>query len=169
MFEKIVSYEDKFPFLELRKKIWNIKAIFVYICQKIVSNKLFENLCLAIIIWNAITQTATPTASGNNDISSTEWFFIIFYTIEMFLKIFAMGFILNKDAYMRDLWNMMDILIVVTSWVPVFLTNSNINLSAFRTLRILRPLRTIKNIKALRSILVALISALPLLKDVMII
>ncbi len=87
----------------------------------------------------------------------------------MFLKIFAMGFILNKDAYMRDLWNMMDILIVVTSWVPVFLTNSNINLSAFRTLRILRPLRTIKNIKALRSILVALISALPLLKDVMII
>jgi hypothetical protein len=40
----------------------------------------------------------------------------------MFIKIFAMGFLFNKGAYLRDSMNLLDILIVVTSWIPIFAT-----------------------------------------------
>jgi len=95
-------------------------------------------------------------------------FFIVFYTVEMSLKILAMGFVFNKGAYLKDYWNIMDVLVVTTSWLPLILTDSSINLKPLRALRILRPLRTIKNIKALRKLLVALIYSLPLMKDVFI-
>jgi len=51
--------------------------------------------------------------------SGLELFFILFYTVEMLLKIFGLGFILNKGAYLRDYWNFMDIVIVITSWIPI--------------------------------------------------
>ena len=63
----------------------------------------------------------------------------------------------------------MDILIVLTSWIPILSGSNSVNFSAFRTLRILRPLRTIKNVQALRRIIMAIVKALPLLKDAMII
>ena len=76
----------------------------------------------------------------------------------MLLKIVGMGFIIGSKAYLKDYWNFMDIIIVLTSWIPVFLGGGGGGgLSAFRTLRILRPLRTIKNIKSLRRILIAII------------
>jgi cytochrome c oxidase subunit IV len=33
--------------------------------------------------------------------------FLGYYTIEAALKIFAMGFVFNKNSYLRDYWNIM--------------------------------------------------------------
>jgi heme/copper-type cytochrome/quinol oxidase subunit 3 len=87
----------------------------------------------------------------------------------MFIKIFAMGFIMNKKAYIRDLWNVIDFVIVITGYFPLFLGQSTVNLSSLRALRILRPLRTINKIKPLRDIVQALFSAFSLLRDSVII
>lgn len=40
--------------------------------------------------------------------------FTIIFIVEAVLKIMAMGFILHPYAYMRDYWNAMDIIIVIT-------------------------------------------------------
>ena len=40
--------------------------------------------------------------------------FTIIFIVEAALKIMAMGFILHPYAYMRDYWNAMDIIIVIT-------------------------------------------------------
>jgi len=98
-----------------------------------------------------------------------EWFFLIFYTVEMCLKILGLGLFMGPEAYLKDYMNFMDIVIVLTSWLPFFINSKGVNLSTFRTFRVLRPLRTIKNIKALRKILLSIILAIPILKDTFII
>lgn len=137
-------------------KLWYIRALVVYTCGRIIANKMFDNVVLVVIIWNSFLQTI-PEDNINSSTSGIEWFFIIFYTVEMLLKIFGMGFIRKKNAYLRDYWNFMDIVIVITSWIPILYNSGGVNLSTFRTLRILRPLKTIKNIKSLRRILMAII------------
>jgi len=103
-------------------------------------------------------------------LSTLEWFFLIFYTIEMFLKILGLGLFMGPEAYLKDYMNFMDIIIVLTSWLPFFISSSKgVDLSTFRTFRVLRPLKTIKNIKALRKILLSVILAIPILKDTFII
>ena len=91
-----------------------------------------------------------------------ESFFLIIYAIECGLKILGMGFIFNKGAYLRDSWNILDFVIVATSFVPLFMGGSSgVNLSALRSLRVLRPLRTVSTIKSLKKIIQTLFDALP--------
>lgn len=78
----------------------------------------------------------------------------------MALKIIGLGFLFNEGAYLRDAWNILDFVIVVTAYPAVIWNSSSgVDLSALRSLRVLRPLRTISSIKALRNILAALFSA----------
>jgi len=84
----------------------------------------------------------------------------------MGLKIFGMGFIINKNSYLRDSWNCLDFLIVVTAYIPYIIQGqSSVNLSSLRALRILRPLRTISSVKSLKVILLAFFASLPMLLD----
>jgi hypothetical protein len=88
-----------------------------------------------------------------------EDFFLIAYTIEMCLKILGLGLFLNKGSYLRDAWNILDGVIVVTSLLPLLLGGSSaVNLSVLRSLRVLRPLRTISSIRALKVLNKTLIS-----------
>ena len=87
----------------------------------------------------------------------------------MLLKIFAMGFVMDKKAYLKDIWNIIDFTIVLSGYLPLVIGMTVVNLSALRSLRILRPLRTINKIKPLRDIVQALFSAIGLLRDSIII
>ena len=49
--------------------------------------------------------------------------FLSIYTIEMLLKVIGMGFIIPKGAYLRDYWNILDFIIVVTSYYPLIISN----------------------------------------------
>ena len=54
--------------------------------------------------------------------------------------------------------------------VSIFLANNgNLKLNALRSFRVLRPLKTISSIEGLRLLVVALLSAIPLLRDTIII
>ena len=44
----------------------------------------------------------------------TEQYFLIIFTVEASLKILAMGLILHRGSYLRNMWNMMDFVVVVT-------------------------------------------------------
>lgn len=46
--------------------------------------------------------------------------FLILYTTEMVLKILGLGFIFGKNSYLKDSWNVLDFVIVVTSLMTVF-------------------------------------------------
>jgi hypothetical protein len=93
-----------------------------------------------------------PNSDTKTDVEQAiEDFFLIIYTIEMFLKMFALGVIFEKKSYLRDYWNLMDFGIIISAYLPyVFGTKNGVNLKGLRTLRVLRPLRTISSIKALK-------------------
>jgi hypothetical protein len=86
------------------------------------------------------------------------------FTLEAVLKIFAMGFIFHKKSYIRDGWNFLDFICVITGVLDLVATS--FNLKSLRTLRALRPLRSINAIPSMRKLVTALISSLPDLLNV---
>lgn len=102
-----------------------------------------------------------PTSDYKDPVTAIiENFFLWAYGSEALLKIVAMGLLFNKDAYLRDSWNILDFTIVLTSFISAFSGSGGSNLASLRALRILRPLRTISTIKALKNILNTLFSAM---------
>lgn len=93
-----------------------------------------------------------------------EKFFLAFYIFETTIKIFSYGFIWRKGSYLRDLWNILDFIIVVTSVLTLFF-DLGFSVNSLRAIRVLRPLRTITKIKALKMIVRTLFAAIPLVVD----
>ena len=83
----------------------------------------------------------------------------------MVFKVLAKGFILNKNSYMRDPWNILDITIIISGFLSLYLQGKGGNISVLRSFRVIRPLRTISNIQGLRIIVASLLNAMPLLRD----
>ncbi|MGH0140668.1 UNVERIFIED_CONTAM: hypothetical protein FKN15_037776 [Acipenser sinensis] len=52
---------------------------------------------------------------------TVEYAFLIVFTIETFLKIFAYGLVMHQNAYVRNGWNMLDFIIVVVGLFSVVL------------------------------------------------
>ena len=121
-------------------------------------------------------------------------YFIWIYTVEMLLKIFAMGLIFGEGAYLKDSWNKMDFVIVVSALYeeyekqrkanlpPQTTTNKegvkviveeeeteDSTLTVLRSFRILRPLKTIAKNKDLKVIMGAIFSSIPMLMNIIIV
>ena len=102
--------------------------------------------------------------------------FLILYSIEMFLKIFGYGFIMAEGSYLRDYWNILDFVIVISGYLTLLTEDEGntgdekaIDLTGLRVFRVMRPLKTISSIKGLKVLMQALLSAIPLLRDTIII
>ena len=87
---------------------------------------------------------------GNNLVSKTEIAFIIIFTIEALVKIIGMGFVLGKGSYLRNYWNWLDFIVVITSLLT-FLPQFD-NISGLRTFRLFRPLRNLTTVPSMRTL-----------------
>lgn len=137
------------------------------VCLKIIKHPLFETASIGVILANSLMLLFSDPTSASDDplLIQLEEIFLILYTIEMSLKIFAMGFVCVRKAYLRDPWNVLDFVIVTTAYLPYIFDGQSVNLKSLRFMRILRPLRTITSIRALKIIMLALLSAMPMLCD----
>lgn len=136
----------------------------------IISSPLFEAISIIIIISNWVVMALDNRTSSNTDNSLTffnltDYIFLILYSIEMILKILGLGFIFPKNSYLRDSWNILDFIIVISGYIPFIFTSSVVDLKVLRSFRVIRPLRTISGIEGLRVLVSALLSAIPLLRD----
>ena len=84
------------------------------------------------------------------------------FTVEALFKIIALGFLFNgQKSYLRDPWNFLDFIIVL-SGLTSFILDSNIGfIKVLRIMRILRPLRLITRVKGLKIVITSLFNALP--------
>ena len=96
------------------------------------------------------------------------------FTAEMALKIVAQGFVLNRGAYLRDVWNWLDFTVVVSGWVASVLarelsgdSNDLSAISALRAIRVLRPLRTINRVPGMKVLVRSLLGAIPAMASVL--
>uniref|UniRef100_A0A3Q0KBR4 Voltage-dependent calcium channel type A subunit alpha-1 n=1 Tax=Schistosoma mansoni TaxID=6183 RepID=A0A3Q0KBR4_SCHMA len=96
-------------------------------------------------------------------LEQTETYFLIIFCVEALLKIVALGFAFHRKAYLRNIWNIMDFIVVVTGLLAYILPN--LNQPAVRALRVLRPLKLVTGFESLQIVLKSIIRAMaPLLQ-----
>ncbi|XP_026470234.1 voltage-dependent calcium channel type A subunit alpha-1-like, partial [Ctenocephalides felis] len=80
-------------------------------------------------------------------LEKTEVYFLGIFFVEASLKILALGFVLHKGSYLRNIWNIMDFFVVVTGSMTIFFeSNVEVDLRMLRSFRVLRPLKLVSRI-----------------------
>jgi len=100
-----------------------------------------------------------PTQDRSQFFSVAENIFTILYSLEMIIKIMGLGFIFNEGAYLRESWNILDFIIVVSSYPAYFesadddSSGDGVSIKGLRAFRVLRPLKTISSVKGLKVLM----------------
>ncbi|KAG6604562.1 Voltage-gated Ion Channel (VIC) Superfamily [Phytophthora cinnamomi] len=152
-----------------------------YFDRFIVFAIIMNSIILAMSDFSVVDNKLNPARKGfafrdgvvvpatsllNTIVSRSEIPFTSIFTAECLLKILAMGFIRNEGAYLRDSWNVLDFVVVISSLVAILPAVPNV--SAIRTIRVLRPLRSLSMIPGMRTLISALLKALPALGNVVV-
>jgi len=104
---------------------------------------IFEFLVLMTVIAHNIIITMTFSQNfASNSIDDSYPYFLGFYTIEMFIKISALGYIFPLGSYMRDFWNTLDFSLIFSSHLS-YIVNSNQAVIILKYFRILVALKII--------------------------
>ena len=120
----------------------------------LVENKLFNNVLVAVILFNAVTLGLETTQFGKqnaNILHTLDFIILIIFTIELALKL-----IVYRLRFFKSGWNWFDFLIVAISWAP-----TSGALSVLRAFRILRVLRLFSVVPQMRRVIGALGHSLP--------
>lgn len=86
----------------------------------IIEQPVFEYSVLVTIIGNCFVLAAEEHLPSKDrtmlalKLEKTEPYFLGIFTLEASLKILALGLVLHKGSYLRNVWNLMDFVVVVT-------------------------------------------------------
>ena len=125
---------------------------------------MFENFIILLIFLNSIILAVYDYNDRDNKLDHNKLLerigqvFTILFSVEMTLKILAQGFILHYNAYLRDAWNWLDFVVVITG-IMEMMELSWFKVRALRTLRVLRPLRSIKAFPKMRKLVSSLVGS----------
>ncbi|XP_042203567.1 voltage-dependent calcium channel type A subunit alpha-1-like isoform X5 [Homarus americanus] len=135
----------------------------------------FEYAVLLTIIANCIVLAleehlpeGDKTLLAQNLLEKTEPYFLFIFCVEASLKILALGFVLHPRSYLRNIWNIMDFVVVVTGGMTIIAADSfgqTVDLRMLRSFRVLRPLKLVSRLPSLQVVLKSIIKAMaPLLQ-----
>ncbi|CAL8384837.1 unnamed protein product, partial [Gadus morhua 'NCC'] len=95
----------------------------------------------------------------------TEPYFIGIFCFEAGIKIIALGFAFHKGSYLRNGWNVMDFVVVLTGILTTVGADRGLDLRTLRAVRVLRPLKLVSGIPSLQVVLKSIMKAMvPLLQ-----
>ncbi|XP_071552372.1 muscle calcium channel subunit alpha-1-like isoform X11 [Panulirus ornatus] len=160
--------------------IFNHTNRFRVFCHKICNHSLFSNVILVcILISSGMLAAEDPLRSDSQRNTILNYFDIFFtsvFTVEIFLKVVAYGFILHKGAFLRSAFNGLDLLVVAVSLIS-FSFNRDLTtrdgaisvVKILRVLRVLRPLRAINRAKGLKHVVQCVIVAIKTIGNIMLV
>ncbi|KAF9586210.1 calcium channel protein [Lunasporangiospora selenospora] len=120
-------------------------------------------------VWR-FEQSRMPSYKRSVIITTSDYVFPFFFTIEFFIRVIADGFIFTPDAYLNTFWNKIDFFVLLTLYAPLVanLTNSQGVSRFFRSLKALRALRLINQSAYIKGTFHAvLVAGFPQLFDAM--
>ncbi|XP_030625015.1 voltage-dependent N-type calcium channel subunit alpha-1B [Chanos chanos] len=158
------------------------------LCHYIVNLRYFEMCILIVITMSSITLAAEDPvhadATRNNVLKYLDYVFTGVFTFEMVIKMIDLGLLLHPGSYFRDLWNILDF-IVVSGALVAFACSSfmgsqqsvtrgtkgkDINtIKSLRVLRVLRPLKTIKRLPKLKAVFDCVVNSLKNVLNILIV
>uniref|UniRef100_A0A8C5EB91 Voltage-dependent calcium channel type A subunit alpha-1 n=1 Tax=Gouania willdenowi TaxID=441366 RepID=A0A8C5EB91_GOUWI len=138
------------------------------VCHYVVNLRYFEMSILLVIVASSIALAAEdPVATSSEWNKILRYFDYVFtgvFTFEMIIKMIDQGLILHDGSYFRDLWNILDFIVVVGALVAFALTNNKgrdiKTIKSLRVLRVLRPLKTIKRLPKLKAVFDCVVTSL---------
>uniref|UniRef100_G3NGC5 Voltage-dependent N-type calcium channel subunit alpha n=1 Tax=Gasterosteus aculeatus aculeatus TaxID=481459 RepID=G3NGC5_GASAC len=126
-------------------------------------------MILATIIANCIVLAleqhlpALDQTPMSERLDDTEPYFIGIFCFEAGIKIIALGFAFHKGSYLRNGWNVMDFVVVLTGILAT--VGADFDLTTLRAVRVLRPLKLVSGIPSLQVVLKSIMKAMvPLLQ-----
>ncbi|XP_028169286.1 voltage-dependent calcium channel type A subunit alpha-1 [Ostrinia furnacalis] len=131
----------------------------------------FEYAVLLTIIANCVVlaleehlPNGDKTVLAQN-LEETETYFLGIFCVEASLKILALGFVLHRGSYLRNVWNIMDFFVVVTGIITQLPVAPDVDFRTLRAIRVLRPLKLVSGVPSLQVVLKSIIKAMaPLLQ-----
>eukprot|EP00232_Nephroselmis_pyriformis_P016757 CAMPEP_0182878560 /NCGR_PEP_ID=MMETSP0034_2-20130328/15427_1 /TAXON_ID=156128 /ORGANISM="Nephroselmis pyriformis, Strain CCMP717" /LENGTH=787 /DNA_ID=CAMNT_0025011449 /DNA_START=233 /DNA_END=2593 /DNA_ORIENTATION=+ len=153
-----------------KDSIFGLGSPFRIKVRKIVKSQPFDWFITFIIMINCAFLSTylpldPPDSARNKLLNSADQIFTIVFTVEMCFKILAFG----VKIYASDNWNRLDMVVVVSGLITLFLGDAVSNLSSIRTMRVLRPLRTITVFPGLRVLVSTILSSIPMIFNVLIV
>ncbi|MEQ2301946.1 Voltage-dependent R-type calcium channel subunit alpha-1E [Ameca splendens] len=114
----------------------------------------FEYMILATITANCVVLALEQHLPGEDKtpmakrLEKTEPYFIGIFCFEAGIKLVALGFVFHKGSYLRNGWNVMDFIVVLSGILATAGAHMNIpvDLRTLRAVRVLRPLKLVSGI-----------------------
>uniref|UniRef100_A0A8C5R7R1 Calcium voltage-gated channel subunit alpha1 B n=1 Tax=Leptobrachium leishanense TaxID=445787 RepID=A0A8C5R7R1_9ANUR len=147
------------------------------LCHYIVNMRYFEMVILIVISLSSIALAAEDPVqadSPRNDVLKyMDYIFTGVFTFEMVIKMIDLGLLLHSGSYFRDLWNILDFIVVSGALVAfAFSGNKGKDLNtikSLRVLRVLRPLKTIKRLPKLKAVFDCVVNSLKNVLNILIV
>ncbi|CAL8279506.1 unnamed protein product [Merluccius merluccius] len=167
------------------KSILPYSSMFVFgqtnpirrLCNYVVNLRYFEMCILLVITMSSIALAAEDpvqaNAPRNNVLKYLDYVFTGVFTFEMVIKMIDLGLLLHPGSYFRDLWNILDFIVVSGALVAFACSGTkgkDINtIKSLRVLRVLRPLKTIKRLPKLKAVFDCVVNSLKNVLNILIV
>ncbi|CAJ1068689.1 LOW QUALITY PROTEIN: calcium channel%2C voltage-dependent, N type, alpha 1B subunit, a [Xyrichtys novacula] len=147
------------------------------LCHYIVTMRYFEMSILVVIAMSSIALAAEDpvwtNAPRNNVLKYLDYAFTGVFTFEMVIKMVDLGLLLHPGAYFRDLWNILDFIVVSGALVAFAFSGTKgkdiSTIKSLRVLRVLRPLKTIKRLPKLKAVFDCVVNSLKNVLNILIV
>ncbi|XP_062840951.1 voltage-dependent P/Q-type calcium channel subunit alpha-1A isoform X4 [Trichomycterus rosablanca] len=157
---------------------------FRRLCHYVVTLRYFEMCILLVIAMSSIALAAEdpvwPESPRNNVLRYFDYVFTGVFTFEMLIKMVDLGLVLHQGSYFRDLWNILDFIVVSGALVAFAFTGGGdgeeggkgkdlSTIKSLRVLRVLRPLKTIKRLPKLKAVFDCVVNSLKNVLNILIV
>ncbi|DBB15358.1 TPA: hypothetical protein ACH3X3_003603 [Trebouxia sp. C0006] len=152
--------------------IFTDRSLIRRFCMRVITNVYFEGCVLLLVLLSSVLLALdTPSLDDSSRLADViiicDLIFVACFTLEMCLKVVALGLVAHPGAYLRSPWNQLDAVVVITSIISTASPNNHVGiLKALRLLRVLRPLRMISRFKGMQIVVLALIRSIPPISSV---
>ncbi|CAN0179073.1 unnamed protein product [Lampetra fluviatilis] len=147
------------------------------LCHYIVTLRYFEMCILLVIAMSSIALAAEDPVEAdspwNKILRNFDYVFTGVFTFELFIKMIDLGLVFHPGAYFRDLWNILDFIVVSGALMAYVFSNKggkDLNtIKSLRVLRVLRPLKTIKRLPKLKAVFDCVVNSLKNVLNILIV
>ena len=137
----------------------------------LVESRWFDPFILLTILGNCFTMAWESPLDPSGTwkarlIDDLEWSFLLIFTVELLVKMLAYGLYQSKGSYLRDPWCQLDLLVVMSAWLPIIFSSMS-SYSGLRAFRALRPLRALKRLPGMPLLVQWILDVMPKMANVL--
>ncbi|CAE8595941.1 unnamed protein product [Polarella glacialis] len=148
-------------------------------CWDVIRHQYFDQLIFGLICVNSLVLVVGLSPDQDADEQSMflamDAMLTALFAAEALMKIIVYGFVIGPHSYLRNGWNVMDLVVVCISiWNLTFsaAVSGNVQLSwvkVVRSLKVLRMLKVVTSLEGMKVVVISLVTAMPAIMEVVLV